>query len=320
MLESSHAPPARWPAAALVAVAAAVAVPGPVLAEDAEELWRPTTSGPFVTISAPLAPARHLTLQPLYFAAFQRGEFDGGAREVPLEGGVESHTLLLYAEYGIDERFATGFQVAFLHNRRTLGDDSASSSGLGDWFFFARYGVPLPVGSLIPELSVTALLKAPLAQADRLAPHLLGTDEMGNGAWEALVGLDLTEYLWPVVLNLDLFFSGAFETSLDGVPTRPGLAFLWSASAELPLPLPFWPHRWALMVELSGRVQADTHVSGAAVPASGPRELTLGAGIELIFSDEVQLLVGYQRTLWGANIPALDVFGITLVPTLWTSR
>jgi hypothetical protein len=267
-------------------------------------------------MTAPITSLHRLTLQPLLFAAVQRGLFDARSTYVPLEGSGQAGSLTLFAEYGVAERVAVGAQAALVHNRRTLGGAAAASTGPGDVVLFARYAAePLAVPWL-PDLSLFAQVKLPLGRADGLEPSSLGTDARGTGTWDGTVGLDLTRYAWPVVLHLDLFLTGSLEARLDGVPTRPGPAFLWAASAELPFPLPLWPRRFALMAELSGRFAADTRASGEPVPDSGARELTLGLGVELLFTDELQLLVGYQRTLWGANVPAVDVLGLTLVPTL----
>ncbi|MBI5549451.1 MAG: hypothetical protein HY901_36655 [Deltaproteobacteria bacterium] len=300
--------------AALACAVSSVAVTARAAPE--EEPWRPTTSGTFVTLTAPLTPAHRLTLQPLLFVSFQRGAFDSRSHEAPLDGGAQSLSFILFTEYGFGEHIAGGVQLSLLHNRRTLPEASASTTGLGDGFLFARYALPIPRKGLLPELTLSVLVGLPMGRGDCLNPSKLGTDSMGSAAWEGMAGINVTEYLRPVVVHLDLLFSYAFEAALDRVPTRPGPAFLWAASAELPLPLPFWPHRWGLMVELSGRLQGDTRVGDEPLPDTQVRELTLGSGVEVIFSDELQVLIGYQRTFWGTNIPAVDAIGVTLVPTL----
>lgn len=292
------------------ATAAGSALAGP------DATWRPTTSGPFVTMTAPLAPRGALTLQPLVFAAFQNGSFDSSSRLAALEGSGQSLSFNLFAEYTFAERSAAGAQLTVLHNRRVHAGQAASATGVGDGLVFVRHELPVPQEKWLPALSVLAQAKVPLGKARAAAPSKLGTDLLGTGTWDLTAGIDLTEYLEPVVLHLDLFASASLETSLDGAATQPGPAFVWAASAEVPLPLPFWPHRWGLMVEVSGRFQAEAHVEGRRVPGSHVREVTLGAGVELIFSDGLQALFGYQRTLWGTNIPSVDTFGVTLVPAL----
>jgi hypothetical protein len=293
-----------------------VAVAGPVRADEPEEeAWRPTTSGPFVTMTAPLTAKGQLTFQPLLFAAFQRGSFDAASGYAPFEGSGQSLSLTIFCEYGFSERVAAGVQFTGLHNRLWLAGTSAATTGLGDALAFVRYALPLPPSRWLPELSCFAQVKAPLGRADALDPARLGTDAMGTGTWEFTAGVDLTHYLRPVVVHVDLFANRAFEGMFDGVPRQPGLAFLWAASVEVPLEVPVWPNHWGLMTELSGRFQDDARVAGTAARGSAVRELTVGAGVEAIFSDQVQLLVGYQRTLWGANLPAIDVLGVTLVST-----
>lgn len=304
---------AGWGAGLAAALACAA---GTARAGEADEPWRPTTSGPFVTLTAPLTPAGRVTLQPILFLTAQRGAFDADGQYAPLSGNSLGASAGLFAEVGFSERFAAGGQVNLLASSRMVAGQQVSSSGPGDAVLFARWSVPLPARPWLPDLSLFAQVKLPLGRAEGLAPALLGTDARGTGTWDGTAGLDLTKFLRPLVLHLDLFFSASLEATLDGVPTRPGPAFSWAASAELPLPLSARTAGWALMVELSGRAQAGTRVAGADLPGSQVREVTVGAGVELLFGPELQLLVGYQRTLWGANVPALDAFGVTLVPTL----
>ncbi len=265
-------------------------------------------------MTAPLTAANHLTLQPILFFAFQRGAFDSQSRESALDGSSQSLSLNLFTEYGFGDSFAGGIQLSLFHNRRAIRGEEASTTALGDGLLFARYALPIPRKEAVPELSLLAQIKLPMGKADGMDARKLGTDAMGNGSWEGTVGVNLTEYLRPVVINADLFFNLPFQTQLGGVRNRSGPAFLWTASFEFPLALPVWPHRWGVMAELNGRFQGDTSVAGRVVPDTQVRELTVGAGLEVIFSDEVQLLIGYQRTLWGTNIPAVDVLGLTLVP------
>lgn len=39
-------------------------------------------------------------------------------------------------------------------------------------------------------------------------------------------------------------------------------------------------------------------------------------GIDVIASDDVQALVGWQRVVWGRNVDALDTIVVTVVPLL----
>ncbi|HEX8537278.1 MAG TPA: hypothetical protein VF664_07415, partial [Cystobacter sp.] len=71
-----------------------------------------------------------------------------------------------------------------------------------------------------------------------------------------------------------------------------------------------------LMVEASGRHQAAPLRNGQLEEDGHADEVLVGAGIELLFSENVQVLVGYQRTVWGRNASALDAVVATLVPTL----
>lgn len=68
---------------------------------------------------------------------------------------------------------------------------------------------------------------------------------------------------------------------------------------------------------VSGRYQGPPRLDGLDARDVSTTEVTLGAGVELIASKDVQLLVGYQRLQWGRNVSARDVWVLTLVPVLF---
>ncbi len=280
-----------------------------------EEVYRPTTSGPFITFTAPLTPRGRLLLQPILSVALTRGTYDARERYEPLAARDSQSTasLTLFTEYGVLERVAAGAQVAVLHNRRGEAGEEAESTGLGDTALFAR-GVLLhetPGG--LPEVTLLAQVKLPTGRAETTAPTRLDTDVRGTGSTDLTVGLDFTKGVRPVLLHLDLLYTRALPARVGGEDTRYGDTFSWSLSGEWPI----LPERCALMLEASGRHQGAPRVEGVDVADGALAELVLGAGVELLFSPDAQLLVGYQRTLWGRNVPAVDAFVATLVPTFF---
>jgi hypothetical protein len=110
-------------------------------------------------------------------------------------------------------------------------------------------------------------------------------------------------------LHGDLWYSWPLETHVDGVRTRYGDYLNWNTGVEIP----FWKDRLAYMVEFTGVHQGNTREAGVWVGGSRVNNVMFGTGLEFILRENLQVLLGYQRTLWGTNVDANDTFGATLV-------
>jgi hypothetical protein len=284
--------------------------------EQEEAPYRPITSGPFVTFTAPITAPGRLVTQPIFYAAAARGAYDVEGRYQSQARGERLRTaaLSLFLEYGLIERLAAGAQVTLQYNRRRSGPDEASATGLGDTTFFGR-------GTLLyetadgprPEMTLLAQVKLPTARAVSAQTNLLDTDVLGTGSTDLTLGLDLTKGVRPVLLHADLLYTYALPATIGGERVAYGHGLAWSLSGEWP----FWRDRLGLMLEVSGRHQGAPVRDGLEEEDGLADEVLLGAGLELLFSADVQLLVGYQRTVWGRNARALDALVLTLVPTVF---
>jgi len=282
---------------------------------EPSEVYRPVTSGPFVTFTAPITAPGRLVTQPILYLATTRGDYDVEGRYQPPARGETLRTaaLSLFVEYGLVERLAAGAQVMLQYNRRRSGPDAASSTGLGDTTLFGRATLlHETAGGPLPEVTLLTQVKLPTGRAVSAETNLLDTDVLGTGSTDLTLGLDLTKGLRPVLLHADVLYTYALPTRIGGERVAYGSSLAWSLSGEWP----FWRDRLGLMVEVSGRHQGAPVRDGREEQDGLADEVLLGAGLELLFSEDVQLLMGYQRTVWGRNARALDALVITLVPTV----
>ena len=282
---------------------------------DEEAVFRPTTSGPFVTFTAPIPAPGQVTAQPIFYAGFVRGAFDEAGAAQPLEPGerLGSAGLTFFLEAGVLSRLSVGAQAAVYHQWHTLPPASASATGPGDVQLFSRAVLVKERPTLLPEATLLAMVKLNTGNPITRNEELLDTDVLGSGSVDLTLGLDLTKGLRPVVLHADLLYTHPLPAVVGGVDTRYGDTFNWSASVEWPLV----EEVFALMVEMNGRHQGPPTVGGTLEEDARLDEVVLGGGVEVLFSPRVQLLVGYQRTLWGRNVPAADAVIVTVVPTLF---
>ncbi|NVJ12817.1 hypothetical protein [Myxococcus sp. AM010] len=291
--------------------------PGKGAAPDGppEEVYRPTTSGPFVAYTAPITAPGRMTAQPLSSLESIRGEFDERGRYQSLEQGESQHraVLQLFLEYGLSTRFAVGAELEWRHQRRREDSQRAASSGLSDTQLFARAVLLKETVGGLPELTLLGLVKLPTGRAVSADAALLDTDVRGTGSTDLMLGVDLTRGVRPVLLHLQVTWSHPLPTQVGGVSIAAGDSVAWSLAGEWPL----LRGALVLMLEVSGLHQGPPRLDGLEIRDVSTTEVTLGAGVEFIASEDVQLLVGYQRLQWGRDASAQDAWVVSLVPVLF---
>ena len=280
-------------------------------AEGLGEPWRPATSGPFVTFTAPVTDKGHLVLQPLFFYNFVRGTFDEDSHFHSLPKGDMRQTavLSLFSQYGVLQDTEFDAQINLLHQRAKEGGERASSTGLGETQLALRTLLMHETPSWHPEIALIGQIKVPTGKFEHADPRELGTDIMGTGATDLTLGLDFTKGIKPFLLHADIWYTWPIATRVDDVHTRYGDIINWNVAVEIP----FWRERLAYMLEFNGIHQANSRLSGAEISRSRVDQVIFGTGLEFIFKDNIQLLLGYQRMIWGTNTPATDTIGATLV-------
>jgi hypothetical protein len=265
------------------------------LMANTNEPWAPTTSGPMTSLTAPLTPPQRLTLQPIALFVTGRGALDDDG--VLVASPVDAHVAgQLFVEAGLLDWLTFGMQPHAI--ARANGD-----AGAADTLLFARvawHDIDRP-----PHPAATWIFQATLPTGD-------ATRDFGSGALVATSGTSFSLYREPFVFHADALFSVAYP---DDAGRRVRPTAQWTLAMEAPVP--FVSGALALVLELGGKHQG-TPLDAALAPNAGPpeHELVLGAGVEVIASDEVQALVGWQRTLWGRNVDALDTIVVTVVPLL----
>ncbi len=279
--------------------------------EDLGDPWRPPTSGPFVTFTAPIVDKGNLVIQPLFFYNFVRGTFDENSNFHSLPGSDmrQAAVMSLFTQYGILRDTELDAQINFLHQRAKVDGQRASSTGIGDTQIALRTLLMHETPSWHPEISVIGQIKLPTGKFEDANPRELGTDIMGTGSTDLTLGLDFTKAVKPVVLHADVWYTWPVANRIDGEHVRYGDILNWNLALEIP----FCKERLAYMVEFSGTHQANRRVNGRAIGGSNVNSILFGTGLEIIFRDNLQLLLGYQRTLWGTNTDAIDAIAATLV-------
>lgn len=271
--------------------------------------FRPDTAGPIVNLTA-IIPDRHdIVVQPIFQAAFTRGTWNGSGTFTPPrpDDSARFMTVLTYLEFSLFERLSLGGQFGLLH----ASDSGGGSGTLGPAgsYLFTRFVALEETAAWPPQVTLAAVLALSDRTFGTTTPALLGLGVPRTGTTDVALGGNLTKGIRPLLLHFELF--GAYPGLRDdGV--HPGPYFVYSLAAELP----FLDDTYAAMFELSGRLQSDARQGGVKLPDTAVEEMVIGVAFEWILSKHVQLLLGWQRSIAGRNVPAADALVVTLVPAL----
>lgn len=283
-------------------------------AHNEKEEWNPISAGPVTTWTAPICGKGKLVIQPFFFYNRTRGVFDseGHYKSFTNKETKSQYQEQLFMQYGITDRLEIDGQGVYQQNLRHVNGDSASSTGFGDSYIFARYCAIEEEGWL-PHVSALFQLKLPTGKYQKADSGKLGTDLMGatsgGGSYDHGYGVTLTKKLKPFVLHADFIYTFPLLTEVDGVKTGYGDYLNYDFGVEYFLPCGF-----NLMVECNGFIQGDKKADGAYVPASDVQFLNIAPGIGWS-TGSVQTLLAYQRTLAGTNVDVNDSVIFTFVYT-----
>ena len=276
--------------------------------DDAE--WNPSSAGPLITWTAPLCDQGKFVIQPFFFYNRAMGTFNENGYYEPLPSGEQRYQFqeILFMQYGITERLEIDGQLIYQQNYANENTLNADTSGLSDSNIFLKYCVAEEEGWL-PQVTALFQLKLPTGKYQNLDPGKLETDLMGTGSWDHGYGIILTKKLRPFLLHLDAVYNFPLETQVDNIQRQYGEYLICDAGIEY-----FLPAGFSLMMELNSVLIGSTKESGKYMPNSAIKYLSIGSGLG--WSNEVlQVFLGYQKTINGTNIDAIDSIAFDFVYT-----
>jgi len=272
--------------------------------------WNPVSIGPMTTWIAPVQAKGQLSVQPFVFYNRIRGEFDSQGHYTSLPKGNSQNQFQqqLFTEYGITDKLEIDAQTVYQENDVTQAGEKAHDHGFGDSFVYTRYQF-LDDKGWVPTTTGLLQLKMPTGKYQHEDPNKLGTDLMGaaadSGSWSPGIGINLSKKLRPFMVYADLI--GSFPQSVDINGNRTHYSNYINGDAAIEY---FLPKGFNVMMELNNLSQGDKRVNGAMVPDSNVRSLSLAPGVGWS-NDRIQMLIEYQRTMWGVNQFASDTMAIT---------
>lgn len=279
--------------------------------ESRDEIWQPTTPGPFVVYTAPLCRQNELDIQPLYFFNITRGSFNeiGGYKSLSSKDYKYQQLIQLFMQYGITDCFEIDCQPSWQFNYARAGGLSAESAGFGDIQLLARFCF-LDETKWLPRATGIFQAKLPTGKYEKADEGKLDTDITGTGSTDYNYGISLTKGIEPMrlLLHADFLYANIpLPARVDGVKTEFSGIFILNSAFEW-----IFYKNFNLMGELLWQTQGDRREDGDWAPSTEQSSLIASTGLG--YSEKSwQLLIGYQRTVWGENVDANDTVAATMI-------
>ncbi len=280
-------------------------------AEEKKDVWAPITPGPFTTFTAPVIVKNKFAFQPLYFFNIARGVFngDGSYSSLPAKDYKYQQQIQLYTTYGITDCLEINAQPSWQISNIRSGDKSAESADFADMPINVRYcGVEETVWC--PRITGMFMVKLPTGKFQKGDPEKLGGDLPGTGSTDYTYGFSFTKGVYPIrtLFHLDLLLTNVpSSVKIDGVNTTFSNTYIVNGAFEW-----IFYKNFNILGELLWQAQGDKKLDGIRTADTGQNSLIFSTGIG--YSRESwQVLIGYQRTLVGANVTANDTVAGTVI-------
>lgn len=276
--------------------------------EKKQEVWAPTTPGPFTTFTAPLVEKGKFSVQPFYFFNIARGVFrgDGHYSSLAPKDYKYNQQINIYTSYSPHECVELNMQPSWQIYNIRKDSSSAEGAGFGDFLMNARY-CGIDESYWCPRITGLFQVKLPTGKYQKADPSKLRGDLIGTGSTDYIYGFSFTKGIKPVLWHLDLLYTNSPQpVRIDGIKTKfednyaVNGAFEWMITEKIDI-----------MSELNWNAQGDKKLDGNRTPDTGKSSLIWAIGIG--YSEKGwQMLVGYLRTLLGENVDANDTIGATV--------
>lgn len=280
-------------------------------AGDKNEVWSPTTPGPFTTYTAPLTEKGKLSIQPFYFFSIARGFFDGDSHysALPSEDYKYQQLINLYTSYGLMQCLELNVQPGWQITNIKYNKISAETAAFTDFLANIRY-CGIEESYWCPRVTGMFQVKFPTGKYQKGDPDKLGADLPGTGSTDYTYGLSFTKGIKPVLWHLDLLYANSPQpVRINGIKTKFSDTYTVNGAFEWMI-----TEKIDIMSELNWQTQGDRKLDGEWAADSGKASLLWAIGIG--YSEKNwQALFGYIRTLAGENVDANDTIGITVAVT-----
>jgi hypothetical protein len=272
----------------------------------------PATFGPIIADSAiPIARGK-FAIQPTWGLFFVTDVFSPNWRRESAGGNYTSFNQLVKLSYGLWENLEINVQMNTYEHRwaRNVnepgprGETSADFGSTGNTLLGFKYQF-VQESPTVPTVTGYFGTVFPTGHYRNLNPSRLGTDEIGQGGYQFLVGCNLQKYLEPFIVYGNVWYRVGTSYSADGqdaagnpaqVRIHPRNGVIFNLAAEYPI-----TKKWVALLELISSWDTGRQIVGTKSNQDPGAFLTLSPGIEFMATEKLSFAMGVAVDVIGKN-------------------
>lgn len=267
----------------------------------------PCTFGPLITDTAVPLEQGKFAVQPLWALGFTGGAFNTQWRRASAGGDFLSLSLPVKFTYGLIKNVETYVIVPYVHNWAWNvdppgpgGERAANFGGLGDVTLTLKYQL-VEEGDYKPAISGLFTVGFPTGRHNHLNPSLLGTDDLGLGAYVFTAGFNVSKWVKPFILYGNLWYSQATacKVKVEGSYERERRRDYLTLNLAVEYPIG-GKGPWVLLFEYNSYYDMGPLLGGRGTTPPAAR-LGMLPGLEYVVSDKLALALGVAVDLAGKN-------------------
>jgi hypothetical protein len=272
----------------------------------------PATFGPIIADSAiPIARGK-FAIQPTWGLFFVTDAFSPNWRRESAGGNYTSFNQLLKISYGLWDNLEVNVQMNTYEHRwaRNVnepgprGETSADFGSIGNTLLTFKYQF-VQEGPTVPTVTGYFATLFPTGHYRHLNPSRLGTDEIGLGGYQFVVGCNLQKYLEPFMVYGNFWYRVGTSYYADGqdgagnptqVRLHPRNGVIVNLAAEYPL-----TKKWVALLELISSWDTGRQIIGTASNEPKGAFLAVSPGIEFMATEKLSFALGVAVDVIGKN-------------------
>jgi len=272
----------------------------------------PATFGPIIGDAAVPIEKGRFAIQPTWSFAFITNSFSSSWRRVSAGGDYMAFNQLVKLSYGLWDNLEVFLEMNTYehHWARNVnepgprGETSADFGSYGNTFLVFKYQFVQETPK-IPVVTGFFGTLFPTGHYRHLNPSRLGTDEIGEGGYQFVVGLNLQKYLKPFILYSNIWYRVGTSYTVDGedadgnptqVRVHPRNGVIVNLAVEYPI-----TKKWVALFEVISSWDPGFQLTG--VRANQPRGsfLAVSPGLEFMATDKLSFALGVGVDIIGKN-------------------
>lgn len=272
----------------------------------------PSTFGPIITDGAVPIEKGRFAIQPTWGLSFVTASFSPSWRRVSAGGDYTSFNQVVKLSYGLWDNLEVFLEMNTYEHRwaRNVdepgpnGETSADFGSFGNTLLVFKYQF-IQETPTIPVVTGFFGTLFPTGHYRHLNPSRLGTDEIGEGGYQFVFGLNLQKYLEPFILYGNIWYRIGTSYKTDGedalgnpmqVTVNPRNGVIVNLAAEYPI-----TKKWVALLEVVSSWDTGLQLAGSRSNQPRGSFLAVSPGLEYMATERLSFALGVAVDVIGRN-------------------